>query len=190
MSYLPPEHALAGAQLAVEYMGERYPCTVAVAGLDARLRPRQQPHPQLMDVLVAVKRVPITGGRIVLTDDAQAIDTRHLGFTISPHEECAAEEAVRLIEAHGGASTVLTLGPPEAEEQLRDALAIGIDDAIHLVTGEEEWDPQATAARDRRGGRRGAAALLRPDPVRQRVGRRRQLPGRARASRARSGGRS
>ena len=98
-----------------------------------------------MDVLVAVKRVPITGGRIVLTDDAQAIDTRHLGFTISPHEECAAEEAVRLIETHGGASTVLTLGPPEAEEQLRDALAIGIDDAIHLVTAEEEWDPQATA---------------------------------------------
>ena len=32
MSYLPPEHALAGAQLAVEYMGERYPCTVAGAG--------------------------------------------------------------------------------------------------------------------------------------------------------------
>ncbi len=99
-----------------------------------------------MDVLVAVKRVPITGGRIVLTDDAQAIDTRHLGFTVSPHEECATEEAVRLIESHGGASTVLTLGPPEAEEQLRDALAIGIDDAIHLVCGEEEWDPQATAA--------------------------------------------
>ena len=99
-----------------------------------------------MDVLVAVKRVPMTGGRIVLSDDAQAIDTRHLGFTISPHEECAAEEAVRLIETHGGASTVLTLGPPEAEEQLRDALAIGIDDAIHLVCGDEEWDPQATAA--------------------------------------------
>jgi len=99
-----------------------------------------------MDVLVAVKRVPITGGRIVLSDDAQAIDTRHLGFTISPHEECATEEAVRLVEAHGGASTVLTLGPPEAQEQLRDALAIGMDDAIHLVIGEEEWDPQATAA--------------------------------------------
>ena len=99
-----------------------------------------------MNILVAVKRVPITGGRIVLTDDEQAIDTRHLGFTISPHEECAAEEAVRLIEAHGGSSTVLTLGPPEAEEQLRDALAIGIDEAIHLVTDAgEEWDPQATA---------------------------------------------
>jgi len=100
-----------------------------------------------MRILVAAKRVPITGGRIVLTDDAQAIDTRHLGFTISPHEECAAEEAVRLVEAGIATSaTVLTLGPAEAEEQLRDALAVGIDDAIHLVTGGEEWDPQATAS--------------------------------------------
>jgi glycine cleavage system aminomethyltransferase T len=32
MAYLPPQHAIAGAQLAVEYMGERYPVTVAVAG--------------------------------------------------------------------------------------------------------------------------------------------------------------
>src|SRR5579859_5336969 len=99
-----------------------------------------------MRILIAVKRVPITGGRIVLTDDAQAIDTRHLGFTVSPHEECAAEEAVRIVEAGGGSSTVLTLGPPEAEEQLRDALAIGVDDAVHLVTDGDEWDPQATAA--------------------------------------------
>jgi electron transfer flavoprotein beta subunit len=99
-----------------------------------------------MRVLAAVKRVPMTGGRIVLTEDARAIDTRHLGFTVSPHEECAAEEAVRLIEAHGGSSTVLTLGPAEAEEQLRDLLAIGVDDAVHLVTDGEEWDPQASAA--------------------------------------------
>jgi electron transfer flavoprotein beta subunit len=99
-----------------------------------------------MNVLVAVKRVPITGGRIVLTADGQAIDTTHLGFTISPHEECGAEEAVRLIERHGGSSTVLTLGPPEAEEQLRDALSIGVDRALHLVTDGEEWDPQATAS--------------------------------------------
>jgi electron transfer flavoprotein beta subunit len=99
-----------------------------------------------MRVLATVKRVPMTGGRIVLTDDARAIDTRHLGFTVSPHEECAAEEAVRLVEAHGGSATVLTLGPPEAEEQLRDLLAIGVDDAVHLVTDGEEWDPQASAA--------------------------------------------
>lgn len=99
-----------------------------------------------MNVLVCVKRVPLTGGKITLTDDEQAIQTRHLGFTVSPHEECACEEAVRLVERNGGVSTVLTLGPPEAEEQLRDMMAIGIDRAIHLVTDGGEWDPQATAA--------------------------------------------
>jgi electron transfer flavoprotein beta subunit len=95
--------------------------------------------------LVCVKRVPMTGGKIVLTDDAQAIETKHLGFTISPHEECGVEEAVRLIEANGGESVVLTLGPAEAEEQLRDAMALGADRAIHLLSDGEEWDPQATA---------------------------------------------
>src|SRR5437588_2195987 len=99
-----------------------------------------------MNILVCVKRVPLTGGKIVLTEDARAISTRHLGFTVSPHEECAAEEAVRLIEQNGGESTVLTVGPDEAEEQLRDLMAIGAGGAIHLVTDGEEWDPQATAA--------------------------------------------
>jgi electron transfer flavoprotein beta subunit len=99
-----------------------------------------------VNVLVCVKRVPMTGGKIVLTDDERAISTRHLGFTVSPHEECGVEEAVRLVEQHGGSSAVLTLGPPEAEEQLRDMMAIGADRAIHLVTDAEEWDPQATAA--------------------------------------------
>src|ERR1700761_3031718 len=98
-----------------------------------------------MNILICVKRVPLTGGRITLTEDEQAIQTRHLGFTVSPHEECAAEEAIRLVEAHGGESVVLTLGPAEAEEQLRDMMAIGVDRGIHLVT-DLEWDPQATAA--------------------------------------------
>jgi electron transfer flavoprotein beta subunit len=99
-----------------------------------------------MNILVCVKRVPLTGGKITLTEDEQAIQTRHLGFTVSPHEECAAEEAIRLVEAHGGESVVLTLGPAEAEEQVRDMMAIGIDRGIHLVTDGGEWDPQATAA--------------------------------------------
>jgi electron transfer flavoprotein beta subunit len=99
-----------------------------------------------MRVLVCVKRVPLTGGKIVLTQDAQAIETRHLGFTISPHEECGVEEAVRMVESAGGESVVLTLGPPEAAEQLRDAMALGADRAIHLVSDGEEWDPQATAS--------------------------------------------
>jgi electron transfer flavoprotein beta subunit len=97
-------------------------------------------------VLACVKRVPLTGGRMVLTPDEQAIETRHLGFTISPHEECGVEEAVRIVEREGGEVVVLTLGPPEAEEQLRDAMAIGADRAILLETDGGDWDAQATAA--------------------------------------------
>jgi electron transfer flavoprotein beta subunit len=98
-----------------------------------------------VNILVCVKRVPQTGGRIVLTADGQAIDTRFLGHTVSPHEECGVEEAVRIVEKEGGASAVLTLGPAEAEEQLRDAMAIGIDRAILLETAGGEWDPVSTA---------------------------------------------
>ena len=107
-----------------------------------------------MRVLVCVKRVPFTGGKMVLNADSTALETKHLGFTISPHEECGVEEAVRLIEKNNGESVVLTLGPPEAIEQLRDAMALGIDRAIHLQTDDagraqgapSEWDGQATAA--------------------------------------------
>ena len=98
-----------------------------------------------MNILVCVKRVPATGSKIVLTADSQDIDTRYLGFTISPHEECAVEEAVRIVEAQGGSSTVLTLGPEAAAEQLRDAMALGIDNAILLETDGRDWDAGATA---------------------------------------------
>ena len=99
-----------------------------------------------MRVLVCIKRVPAPGARIVLTDDGQAIDTRLLSFTVSPHEECAVEEAVSLAEAHDGSVTVLTLGPPEAEEQLRSALAVGAHEAVLIPTDGSDWDPISTAA--------------------------------------------
>ena len=80
---------------------------------------------------------------------------------------------------HGGESVVLTLGPAEAEEQLRDAWRSAPTAAIHLVTDGEEWDPQATAAaivdaieaerRRRRVRPRSSSATSRPT---------RQLPGR------------
>src|SRR5207247_8577951 len=98
-----------------------------------------------MRIAACIKRVPITGGRILLMDDGRAINTQHLAFTMSPHEECGVEEAVRLIEANKGESVVVTLGPPEAVEQLRDAMALGVDRAIHLQTDAQEWDAEATA---------------------------------------------
>ncbi len=98
-----------------------------------------------MDIAVCVKRVPMVGGKIAVTADGQDVDTRMSGFTVSPHEECAVEEAVQLTERLGGSVTVLTLGPPEAAEQLRDMLALGAGQGVLLETDGAEWGPVATA---------------------------------------------
>jgi len=95
-------------------------------------------------ILVCVKRVPAPGAQITLTPDARAIDARNLAFTTSPHEECAVETALQLVEAHGGEITVLTVGPADAEEQLRVAISVGAHHAV-LVPSAEDPDPQATA---------------------------------------------
>lgn len=99
-----------------------------------------------MKVLVLVKRVPAPGAKINITADEQAVDTKNLGFAMSPHEECGVELAVQLVEAHGGTSTVMTLGAQEAEEQLRYAVSLGVDHAILVPTDVDDWDPMATAA--------------------------------------------
>lgn len=99
-----------------------------------------------MRVLVCVKRVPAPGARIVLTEDAQAIDTNMLSFTVSPHEECAVEAAVQIAEANEGTVTVLTLGSSDAEEQLRSALAVGANEAVLVPTDGSDWDPISTAS--------------------------------------------
>ncbi|WP_420613913.1 electron transfer flavoprotein subunit beta/FixA family protein [Candidatus Spongiisocius sp.] len=98
-----------------------------------------------MRILVCVKRVPAPGAKIVLTPDAQDIDASLLGFTISPHEECAVEEAVRIVEREGGSVTVMTLGPSEAEEQLRAAVAVGATSVVLLPSDIPDWDPVSTS---------------------------------------------
>jgi len=99
-----------------------------------------------MEIGVCVKRVPMVGGKIVLTADEQEVDTRMSGFTISPHEECAVEEAVQITERLGGTVSVITLGPAAAADQLREALALGAKRAVLLETDGREWGPIATAA--------------------------------------------
>jgi electron transfer flavoprotein beta subunit len=99
-----------------------------------------------MEIGVCVKRVPMVGGKIIVTPDGQDVDTRMAGFTVSPHEECAVEEAVQITGRLGGSVTVLTLGPPEAADQLRDMLALGAGHGVLLETDGREWGPIATAA--------------------------------------------
>jgi len=99
-----------------------------------------------MDILVCVKRVPTVGGSITLTADRRAIDAKMSGFTITPHEECAVEEGVRLAERFGGSVTVASLGAVESEEQLRSCLALGASAAVLVETAPgAETGPIATA---------------------------------------------
>ncbi len=98
-----------------------------------------------MRILCCVKRVPAPGAKINVTADGQSVETAHLGFTTSPHEECAVEEAVQITEAQGGEVTVLTVGPSEAEEQLRYAASVGCHSIVLVPTDGTALDPQRTA---------------------------------------------
>jgi len=98
-----------------------------------------------MRVLVSVKRVPGASGRVTLTDDAMAIDTQYVGWVVSPHEESAVECAVRAVEAEGGSATVLTVGPEDSLDQVRDALAMGCADAVLVEADAADWGPADVA---------------------------------------------
>ena len=82
---------------------------------------------------------------LCLGDDVAEVtsyDTKSRSKIFEPYEYTTSSVT---IEANGGESVVLTLGPADAIAQLRDAMALGIDRAIHLETGGEEWDAEATA---------------------------------------------
>ena len=99
----------------------------------------------MADVLVCVKRVVDSSSEVVLTDDGQAVDGRYAGFTMSAHEECAVELAVQVAAATAGTATVLTLGDPDAVEQLRAALAVGCTAAVHVVADPQTFGPADVA---------------------------------------------
>ncbi|MFZ5624824.1 MAG: electron transfer flavoprotein subunit beta/FixA family protein, partial [Gemmatimonadota bacterium] len=100
----------------------------------------------MANVLVCVKRAPDSSERILLSADGQSIDARHVGYTISPHEECAVELAVRIAAATGGEATVLTLGPPEAVQHVRDAIAVGCARGVLLEGEADRYGPRDVAA--------------------------------------------
>lgn len=96
-------------------------------------------------ILVCIKRVVDVTGEVVLTADGQAVDGRFAGFTVSAHEECAIELAIRATSATNGTATVLTLGDAEAVEQLRAALAVGCTAATHIEADPTTYGPADVA---------------------------------------------
>ncbi|OGD22343.1 MAG: hypothetical protein A2W03_17710 [Candidatus Aminicenantes bacterium RBG_16_63_16] len=99
-----------------------------------------------MNILVCVKRVPDTESRIRIQYETKSIVEDELNFVVSPYDEYAVEEALRIREAKGGTVRVVSVGKDEAVAVLRKCLAMGADEAF-LVKDDspETYDGLRTA---------------------------------------------
>jgi electron transfer flavoprotein beta subunit len=97
-------------------------------------------------IIVCMKRVVDTETRVKIGPDGRNIDLGGVQFITAPYDEMAVEKAIQLRDAAGaGSVTVLTVSPAEATKELRTALAMGADAAVHVVAAER-LGPEATAA--------------------------------------------
>ncbi|HOL66187.1 MAG TPA: electron transfer flavoprotein subunit beta/FixA family protein, partial [bacterium] len=84
-----------------------------------------------MNIIVCIKQVPETT-EVKIDPVTKRIVREGVKGVINPYDAYALEEAVRLKERFGGETTVISMGPPQAESALREALAMGLDKAILL----------------------------------------------------------
>ncbi len=85
--------------------------------------------PAAHHILVCIKQVPETTD-VKINPETNTLVREGVQSIINPFDMYAIEEAVRLKEQHGGVTSVLTMGPPQAESALREAIAMGIDEAV------------------------------------------------------------
>ena len=85
-----------------------------------------------MKILVMVKQVPDTATQVKISADPKAIETTGITWIVSPYDEFAIEEALRIKEKKGGEVVLVALGPDRAQSALRSGLAMGADSALHL----------------------------------------------------------
>lgn len=93
-----------------------------------------------MNSVVCISHVPDTESKIKIASDGRRIDETGLKFIVSPYDEYALEQAIRLKEAQGGDVTVITFGPERASQALRESLARGATKAWHVVGDVAEAD--------------------------------------------------
>jgi electron transfer flavoprotein beta subunit len=98
-------------------------------------------------IVVCVKQVPDTEADIRVRADGKSIDEYNIKFIVNPYDEYALEEAIKLKEA-GKADSVIavSLGSDRVKEALRTAVAMGVDDVMHLKTGSDSMDGLTAAA--------------------------------------------
>jgi electron transfer flavoprotein beta subunit len=100
-----------------------------------------------MNIYVCIKQVPDTETKIKLTADNSGIDTTGIKWIMSPYDEFAVEEALRLKEKNAGSTvTVLSAGPARVVETIRTALAMGADNGIHIELPENADNNMAAKA--------------------------------------------
>jgi electron transfer flavoprotein beta subunit len=99
-----------------------------------------------MKIVVCVKQVADSEARIKIAADKQSIDTTDINWILNPYDEFAVEEALQIKEKKGeGTVTILSLGPERSVSAIRNALAMGADDAILIKTDGQTIDSLATA---------------------------------------------
>ena len=98
-----------------------------------------------MDIIVCIKRGPDTETRVKVAADGHSLVASGVSYICAPYDESAVEKAIQLRDAAGsGSITVVTVGPAAATKELRTALAMGADAALH-VTSDADLGAMATA---------------------------------------------
>ncbi|MCM8791724.1 MAG: electron transfer flavoprotein subunit beta/FixA family protein [Candidatus Omnitrophica bacterium] len=103
-----------------------------------------------MEIVVCIKQVPETT-EVKINPQTNTLIREGVKSIINPFDMYALEEAIRLKEKYSGKTIVITMGPPQAESALREALAMGIDEGI-LITdrtfaGSDTWATSYTLSK-------------------------------------------
>ena len=102
-----------------------------------------------MQAIVCVKSVPDTT-EVRFDPETNTLMRDQVESIINPFDTYAIEEALRLKESHGGMVTVITMGPPQAQKELKEAIAMGCDEAVFLCApefaGSDTWATAYTLA--------------------------------------------
>lgn len=99
-----------------------------------------------MDIVVCIKRVPVSDAVIKIAATGKSIDLAGVQFMLNAYDEFALEQALKIKEQlNAGSVTVVTIGPKDAQKELRDALGRGADRAVLLTTDQWLFDGAATA---------------------------------------------
>ena len=95
-----------------------------------------------MNIIVCLKQVPDTTD-VKINPETNTLIRQGIKTIINPFDTYALEEGVRLRERYEGRVTVISMGPPQAEEALREAISVGVDEAVLLsdkaFAGADTW---------------------------------------------------